>query len=235
MTKYRKWIIPTLAVLMVLAWINVFNPLAAGDAQPPKPDMDKVSYVIGYQIGAQMRSQNVEVKVDNFIEGMRTALAGNESKKTPQEMEEISMQLANFLAHQQRLKDAAEFERITRAFLEQEGARRTESGLVYRIIEPGTGRNPTATDRVTVHYTGRLVSNNQMFDSSRRRGEPATFPLNGVIPGWTEAVQLLKPGGRMEVIIPHHLAYGERGSPPAIPPRAALRFEIELLRIEGNP
>ncbi|HTW68012.1 MAG TPA: FKBP-type peptidyl-prolyl cis-trans isomerase [Bryobacteraceae bacterium] len=123
-----------------------------------------------------------------------------------------------------------------KAYLEkaaaEPGAVRTSSGLVYRELRPGSGGSPTATDTVTVNYSGTLV-NGAEFDSSYKRNEPASFPLNQVIPCWTEGVQKMKVGGKSQLVCPANIAYGERGSPPTIPGGATLIFQVELLRIGG--
>lgn len=110
------------------------------------------------------------------------------------------------------------------------GATKTESGIVIKHTTPGTGPSPTATDQVKVHYEGRLIDG-KVFDSSKQRGEPATFPLNGVIPCWTEGVQTMKVGGKAQLVCPPDKAYGPNGSPPNIPPQATLVFDVELLEI----
>jgi FKBP-type peptidyl-prolyl cis-trans isomerase len=107
----------------------------------------------------------------------------------------------------------------------------TASGLQYKVLQPGTGRRPDATSNVTVHYRGTLLNGTE-FDSSYKRGVPATFPLNGVIPGWTEGLQLMQEGAQFEFVIPSHLAYGSRGSPPDIGPNETLRFVVALIRVE---
>ena len=109
--------------------------------------------------------------------------------------------------------------------------RSTESGLQYRVLAEGEGNKPTASSLVTVHYTG-CFQDGEVFDSSVERGQPATFPLNGVIPGWTEGVQLMSPGAKYQFIIPHELAYGESGFGDVIPPRETLHFEIELIEVQ---
>ena len=112
----------------------------------------------------------------------------------------------------------------------KEGVNTTSTGLQYRVITEGDGASPKATDRVTVHYSGKLIDGTE-FDSSYKRNSPATFPLNGVIPGWTEGLQLMKVGGKSELVIPSELGYGARGAPGAIPPHSTLIFEVELIKI----
>ncbi len=113
---------------------------------------------------------------------------------------------------------------------QQEGVVVTDSGLQYRILQEGTGTRPTAASTVTVHYRGMLVEGSE-FDSSYRRGQPISFPVSGLIPGWTEALQLMQEGAKWELVVPAHLAYGEQGVPDLIPPNAVLRFEVELLKV----
>ena len=115
----------------------------------------------------------------------------------------------------------------------KEGVKTTDSGLQYKVLKEGTGPQPTAADTVTVHYVGKLIDGKE-FDSSVKRGQPATFPLGNVVKGWTEGLQLMKVGGKYELYIPYELAYGPQGRPPTIPPYATLVFEIELLSIEGK-
>ena len=128
-------------------------------------------------------------------------------------------------------KNKAEGEAFLAKVKKKEGVKTTASGLAYKVMTEGTGPNPKATDQVTVHYTGKLI-NGEVFDSSVKRGQPATFPLNRVIPGWSEGVQLMKKGGKATLYLPSNLAYGERGGGGVIPPNAALIFEIELLEIK---
>ena len=128
-------------------------------------------------------------------------------------------------------KNKAEGEAFLAKVKKEEGVKTTESGLAYKVLTEGTGPNPKATDQVTVHYTGKLIDG-KVFDSSVKRGQPATFPLNRVIPGWSEGVQLMKKGGKSTLYLPSNLAYGERGAGGVIPPNATLVFEIELLEIK---
>ena len=128
-------------------------------------------------------------------------------------------------------KNKAEGEAFMAKVVKEEGLKTTASGLAYKVLTEGTGPNPKATDQVTVHYTGKLI-NGEVFDSSVKRGQPATFPLNRVIPGWSEGVQLMKKGGKATLYLPSNLAYGTRGAGGVIPPNATLIFEIELLEIK---
>ena len=128
-------------------------------------------------------------------------------------------------------KNKAEGEAFLAKVKKEEGVKTTASGLAYKVLTEGTGPNPNATDQVTVHYTGKLIDG-KVFDSSVKRGQPATFPLNRVIPGWSEGVQLMKKGGKSTLYLPSNLAYGERGAGGVIPPNATLVFEIELLEIK---
>jgi FKBP-type peptidyl-prolyl cis-trans isomerase FklB len=112
----------------------------------------------------------------------------------------------------------------------KDGVKTTASGLQYKVISEGTGKSPTTADRVTVHYTGKLTDGT-VFDSSVQRGQPATFRVNQVIPGWTEALQMMQEGDKWTLFIPYSLGYGERGSPPQIPPFSTLIFEVELMKV----
>ena len=128
-------------------------------------------------------------------------------------------------------KNKAEGEAFLTEIKTTDGVKTTASGLAYKVLTAGTGPSPKATDQVTVHYTGKLI-NGKVFDSSVERGQPATFPLNRVIPGWTEGLQLMKKGGKSVFYIPSNLAYGERGAGGVIPPNATLIFEVELKEIK---
>ena len=128
-------------------------------------------------------------------------------------------------------KNKAEGEAFLTKIKTEDGVKTTESGLAYKVLTEGTGASPKSTDQVTVHYTGKLISG-KVFDSSVERGQPATFPLNRVIPGWTEGLQLMKKGGKSVFYIPSNLAYGERGAGGVIPPNATLIFEVELKEIK---
>jgi len=198
-----------------------------------KMEKDKLSYAIGLITAQQWKQQNIAVNPDVIA----AVIDDIQSGKDPQlSEEEVRTVLDNFQNQQQEKAKLASDDNKAEgiAFLaknkDNDGVTETESGLQYQIIEPGEGANPLATDSVTVHYKGTLLDGTE-FDSSHKRGQPATFPLNGVIAGWTEGLQLVKPGGTIKLFIPSDLAYGDRGSPPTIGPGAALIFDVELISI----
>lgn len=195
--------------------------------------MDKLSYALGMVIGHNLKSMGVNtLQVTDFAAAVSDITGGQTPRMTDAEAQQL---VTNFLQKQQ-----AEAGRAVReegeAFLaenaKKEGVVVLPSGLQYKVITEGNGRKPLATDRVKCHYEGTLT-NGTVFDSSYRRGEPAVFPLNGVIAGWTEGVQLMAEGSKYRFFIPYNLAYGERGAGQAIPPYAALVFDVELLSIEA--
>lgn len=195
--------------------------------------MDKLSYALGMVIGHNLKSMGVNtLQVTDFAAAVSDVTGGQTPRMTDAEAQQL---VTNFLQKQQ-----AEAGRAVReegeAFLaenaKKEGVVVLPSGLQYKVITEGNGRKPLATDRVKCHYEGTLT-NGTVFDSSYRRGEPAVFPLNGVIAGWTEGVQLMAEGSKYRFFIPYNLAYGERGAGQAIPPYAALVFDVELLSIEA--
>lgn len=196
----------------------------------------KASYIIGLNIGNNLKANGFDVQADQVALALRDLQAGTESRIKEEEFQTIMQEvqekaMAKHSEEQKRLTD----ENTTKgkAFLDEnkakEGVVTTESGLQYRVITEGTGEKPAATDTVTVHYTGKLIDGTE-FDSSEKHGQPATFPLDGVIPGWTEALQLMPQGSKWEIVIPSDLAYGASGQGP-IPPASTLVFEVELLEI----
>ena len=190
----------------------------------------KVSYSIGILIAGQLANDFDDLDLNAFVEGFNQNYNGEATAISPQE----AMQTVQAYQRDQQVAQNANTLAESEAFLaetaQQEGINITKSGLQYKIIEQGTGVQPQATDNVTVHYRGTLM-NGQEFDSSYARGEPATFPLNGVIAGWTEGLQLMKEGGKFEFYIHPDLAYGERGAGGAIGPNAALVFQVELIKV----
>ncbi len=203
-----------------------------------KVEMDKVSYILGQSIGGDFKRQGIEIDPEIFAESFKKAFKGEQPEMSGSEMQQI---MQNFqLAMQEELKaaqEAAGVENIEagRIFLEQnstkEGVKVTKSGLQYKVITEGSGKKPSASDTVETHYEGRNLGG-QIFDSSYKRGQPISFPLNGVIKGWTEALQLMSEGSKYELYIPSELAYGPAGSGDAIEPHATLIFIVELIAVK---
>lgn len=193
--------------------------------------MDKLSYALGLVIGHNLNGMGVK-NIDNadFAQAVADVLSGNSTALTDAEAQQI---VTEFLQKQEEEK-GKEAREAGEAFLAEnatkEGVVVLPSGLQYLVLEEGKGKKPAATDQVKCHYEGRLIDGT-VFDSSYRRGEPATFPLNGVIAGWTEGLQLMGEGAKYRLFIPYNMAYGTRGAGASIPPYAALVFDVELLEV----
>ena len=200
--------------------------------------MDKVSYALGLGIGRQLSQMGADnLDIDDFAKAIKDILAG---KKPEIDDAEAQTLVKDFFEKQEAKQRAAEAEKFKEtkekgeAYLaenaKKEGVVTLPSGLQYKVIKEGNGRRPKATDKVKCHYEGMLVDGT-LFDSSIQRGEPATFPLNGVIKGWTEGLQLMQEGAKYRFFIPYHLGYGENGAGASIPPFAALVFDVELIEV----
>ncbi|HET6515196.1 MAG TPA: FKBP-type peptidyl-prolyl cis-trans isomerase [Thermodesulfovibrionales bacterium] len=203
-----------------------------------KNEKDKVSYSIGVDIGARMKKQSIDVDMDILAKGLKDAYSGSKTLMTEQEVHETlaAYQKEMMAKQQERMKimgekNKKEGEAFLAANKKKEGVITLPSGFQYKAIKEGTGKTPKATDTVTVNYRGTLIDGTE-FDSSYKRGQPATFRVNGVIAGWTEALQLMKEGSKWELFIPANLAYGERGAGAAIGPNAVLIFEVELISVK---
>jgi FKBP-type peptidyl-prolyl cis-trans isomerase len=201
--------------------------------------IDTISYIIGHDIGNNLKTNEIVVNPEIFNAGVKNGLVGNDSLLSNEETTKVmtAFQQEMMAKRDQKSTQEATFEKAKGlAFMEenkkQEGVVELPSGLQYKVITEGTGDNPTPEDVVEVHYTGKLIDGT-VFDSSVERGQPVKFPLNGVIPGWTEGLQLMKPGAKYMFYIPSSLAYGDRGTGP-IPGGATLIFEVELLSIEKS-
>lgn len=197
-------------------------------------DSKKVSYIIGQNYGSSMFRQFVEVDVDTFMAGFKDGYAGLTNVFSEEEMQEIMTKFQAELRAKAEIKQKELAERNLKKgkeFLDankaKEGIKTTESGLQYKVVQEGSGEKPTAEDTVTVNYRGTTLDGTE-FDSSYKRNKPATFPLKGVIKGWTEGLQLMKTGAKYEFYIPAELAYGERGN-RGIEPNSTLIFEVELI------
>ena len=196
--------------------------------------MEKLSYALGLIIGNNLKGMNIDgLLTTEFTRAVEQVLNGEKT-----EMTEVQAQglVQEFLREQQEVAGKAAREAGENFLAEnakREGVKVTETGLQYEVLTPALGIKPTPTDTVTCHYEGRLIDGT-VFDSSYRRGEPASFPLQGVIRGWTEGLQLMSIGSKFRFFIPFDLAYGAQGAGGSIPPYAALVFDVELLGIEGK-
>jgi FKBP-type peptidyl-prolyl cis-trans isomerase FkpA len=205
---------------------------SAAAAQPLKNDDEKTLYALGTILGGNLKTLGLKANELEVVKrGLMDAALG---KKSLVEMDQFGPKVQQFA--QKRSSEFAEGQKKASAgFLEkaakEPGAQKLPSGLVYKQLKAGNGPTPKAEDKVKVHYAGRLIDGTE-FDSSIKRGEPATFPLNGVIKCWTEGVQKMKVGEKAQLVCPSDIAYGDRGSPPKIPGGSTLIFEVELLSIE---
>jgi FKBP-type peptidyl-prolyl cis-trans isomerase FklB len=201
-------------------------------------EKDKISYMIGYQIGSNFKRDGLEVDLNMVLNGMKEASTGVASPLSAEESQKLMTDLQKNLQAKAETKQKADGEKNAKegkAFLEENAKKKDiiklPSGMQYKELTAGKGDSPKATDTVKTHYRGTLINGTE-FDSSYKRGQPATFPVTGVIKGWTEALQLMKPGAKWQLFIPSELAYGEGGAGESIGPNSTLIFEVELLSIE---
>lgn len=201
--------------------------------------MDKPSYALGLGIGHQLKGMGGDkLNIDDFAQAIKDVISGNELKMGMKEAQIIAntfLQEVEKENQKAREEMGAKFKVSGEQYLaenaKKDGVTVTASGLQYEVLNEGTGKSPKATDNVECHYEGRLIDGT-VFDSSYRRGESATFPLNGVIAGWTEGLQLMKEGAKYRFHIPYNLAYGANGAGESIPPYSALVFDVELLKVK---
>lgn len=226
-------LINILLISLTISTSSVF----AEPAMTLKDDSSRINYSVGYQVGSDFRIQEFELRPDAVMMGIKDALSGANPKMTKQEMKKAVGELGEkVVERKKRLREmVANSEEIGRNFQAQNsttaGVITTESGLQYRIIEKANGKIPGPTDKVLVHYRGRLVDGTE-FDSSYKRNRPASFRVNQVIKGWTEALQMMPRGSTWQLVIPPELGYGERGAGNMIPPNSTLIFDVELISIQ---
>src|SRR5437764_6763763 len=223
-------------ILIVSASLLAF-PLFGKKKSPQfKDQKDKVSYAIGMQIGFNLARQKVDINPDVLATGIKDSIA-NKPQLTPDQVKDVMAQFEKDIEQKQKQlgeKNKTEGAKYLEDNKKKPGVKTTASGLQYKIEKEGTGPQPKATDMVTVNYRGTLIDGTE-FDSSYKRGQPATFPVNGVIKGWTEALQLMKQGAKYQLFIPSNFAYGERAMGPDIGPNSTLIFEVELQDVKPPP
>src|SRR4030042_3271558 len=225
-------LIAVLSILLLTGQVNAEEKMVLKDAK------DKTSYSMGISIGNNLKNQSVDVNPDIIAQGIKDALTGGERLMTDEEVRDTITALQKEIQtkNNERMKELAdknkkEGEEFLAGNKKKEGVVTLPSGLQYKVIKEGDGEIPKLTDTVTVNYLGTLIDGTE-FDSSYKRGQPVTFPVNGVIPGWPEALQLMKVGSKWQLFIPSNLAYGERGGGRNIGANSTLIFDVELLSIE---
>jgi FKBP-type peptidyl-prolyl cis-trans isomerase FklB len=218
-----------LRVIVVLGILFLVSQVIAQEKLVLKNQKEKVSYIIGTDIGVNLKRQSVDVDPNALARGIQDALSGAKPLLSKEEIQEAMVAFQKEMAEKQKQRGEAFLSENKK----KEGVKALPSGLQYKVIKAGTGKKPKGNDTVTVHYRGTLIDGTE-FDSSFRRGQPATFPVSGVIRGWTEAIQLMEEGAKWQLFIPPNLAYGERGAGGLIGPNATLIFEVELISVQEN-
>lgn len=228
------------SILIIFVSLAVsFSACLAGENLDLKDKKVKLSYSVGYQIGSDFVRQGKEINPDVLLIGIQDAMADNEPLMSGQEMRTTLTDLQKSIAEAQKKKMMERAENVLaagRRFLAEnatkDGVKTLPSGLQYKVIEEGIGKTPTATDSVTVHYAGTLIDGTE-FDSSYKRKKPATFPVNRVIDGWTEALLMMKEGAHWKLFIPPELAYGDKRT-GSIEPNSTLIFDVELISVQSG-
>jgi len=222
---------------LVIALSLIMFVTTVGHATTLETEDQKVGYAIGMNIGMNMKMQGLDIDPDQVSAGLVAAFKGEPTLMDEEQMAQILTAFQQQMQERDMEKMAAEATVnavASQKYLEENSKKKgvvtTDTGLQYRVLSEGKGASPKADSTVDVHYRGTLVDGTE-FDSSYSRGEPATFPVGNVIPGWTEALQLMKEGDKWEIAIPAELAYADQGAPPVIPPSSALVFEVELLKV----
>ena len=227
-----KKIAPLALLLCLGAWVAV-----TAQDQPKAPELktlaEKASWAYGHRIGSSMRQQKAPIEFDVLVAGLRAGLDGAPSGMTEEDVNTTLQEFQRLIRESALKQNMADGEAYLAENKTKEGVITLPSGLQYKILKPGAGAQPAASDRVTVHYRGTRIDGTE-FDSSYSRGRPATFPVTGVIKGWIEALQLMKVGAKWQLVIPSGLAYGANPRPGVIQPNDALVFEVELIKIEGK-
>jgi len=227
-----------LRAIFVVAFLS--GICLAGENPGLNDEREKISYSIGYQIGGDFKRQGIELVPDLIVKGIQDATGGAEPRISPPEMRKTLVDLKKKVEVDERKrqseiagKSRAQGEAFLAANGKKEGVVTLPSGLQFKVLAQGTGKSPNPTDNVTVHYRGALVDGTE-FDSSYKRNAPATFGVDRVIPGWKEALPMMKEGAKWQLFVPSKLAYGEMGAGPKIPPESALIFEVELISVQSG-
>ncbi len=238
MNKPFRMLAIVLAAASLATACNKQDGDSAATAGALESDAQKFGYAIGVDLGRSLQPVKQDVDVEALKAGLDDSFSGGTPKLDDAAREEIKNTVAKKMQERQLQERTAQADKAKgegEKFLaengKKEGVKTTASGLQYEVLTEGKGTKPTAADRVTVHYKGTLL-NGEEFDSSYSRGQPVTFPLANVIPGWTEGVQLMTPGSKYKFVIPSELAYGERGAGVKIGPNETLVFEVELISVE---
>ena len=223
--------------ILITAFAVVIAASVFAEEKPPqlKDLKDKASYALGLNFGMNFKRQNVDLNTDAFSAGFKDGvLAGRKPLLSEQEVRQVMMDFQKDMEEKQKAagqKNAAASEKFLTENKGKEGVKTTPTGLQYKVMKEGNGAQPKIGDTVTVNYRGTLTDGTE-FDSSYKRGQPATFPVAGVIKGWTEALQLMKVGSKFQLFIPPSLGYGEQAR-PGIPPNSVLIFEVELMDVKS--
>ena len=222
----------------VMVCVLLFAVPSGAEELTLKSQKEKLSYAIGVDMGSNFKKQSIDIDPDVLVRGLKDSLSGGKVLLTDEEILAVKTAFRQEMMKKQEEERKKLSEKNTTegdAFLaenkKKEGVKILPSGLQYKVITEGSGKSPKETDTVTVNYRGTLIDGTE-FDSSYKRGQPATFPVNGVIPGWTEALQLMKEGAKWQIVIPSNLAYGEKGAGNSIGPNAVLVFEVELISVK---
>jgi len=218
-----------LRITVILGLLFLVSLANAQEKPVLKNPKEKVSYIIGMDIGNNLKKQAIDADPNSLLRGIQDALSGAKPLLSQEEIQETMVAFQKEMAEKQKQKGEAFLSENKK----KEGVKTLPSGLQYKVIKAGTGKKPKSNDTVTVNYRGTMIDGTE-FDSSFRRGQPATFQVSGVIPGWTEAMQLMAEGAKWQLFIPPNHAYGERGAGGLIGPNATLIFEVELISVQEN-
>jgi FKBP-type peptidyl-prolyl cis-trans isomerase len=234
----RRLVICSIVILILLPFLSLATDQDKDTPVQLNSFTEKISYVLGQEIGNSFKEAPLEINFDIFMQGVNDSLKGRTSPLDEEETNQIKQEFSRQVQESRQKQRAALSKKNLeegQAFLAEnknkEGVITTDSGLQYKVLVKGDGPKPAQNDRVTVHYSGTLLDGTE-FDSSYKRGKPATFQVNGVIRGWTEALQLMNVGSKYRLYVPSDLAYGQRGAGRKIGPNTMLMFDVELLSIE---